>query len=426
MLSIIIPVYNAEKYLRECIDSVLKQNDFDDFELICVDDGSTDSSLEILNSYSDSRLRILTQRNQGAGVARNKGIDIAQGDYIMFLDSDDYMTCGTNTLRAYKLAQDKKLDILLTAADFITEEGEKMWTITPTSPITSANGITLSNIDTTTQYTPEEWGDAIFIAGTTAPHEKIIRRDFINNNNLRFLTLKRSEDFPFVQLSLITATHIGICNISLNKVRVVSTSLEHTKDQTPLIFHEAETQYYAEIYKRGLTKWLRASHINSMQRVWGNLMSMQTYEGMDMVYNRLPELYKLHHVDVPEDSPVYNRYESARKNIEQAISFGNAGEWLMYRMKKQEEAFTEQLKNKDEQQKKLWDEINTYNSRPIIKLYNHLSSIYHKFFLQSKQNRQEEGGRNNIIHSCIKDLSFSLQKLPHTDISNTMKLDKKK
>ena len=59
-----------------------------------------------------------------------------------------------------------------------------------------------------------------------------------------------------------------------------------------------------------------------MQRVWGNLLAMRTFEGMEMVYNRLPELYKLHLI--PEESPVYNRYVSARKNIEQAISFGNA------------------------------------------------------------------------------------------------------
>lgn len=375
MLSIIIPVYNSEKYLRECIDSVLKQNDFNDFELICVDDGSTDNSLEILRKYSDSRLKILAQENQGAGVARNLALSIAQGDYIMFLDSDDCMSSGINTQRAYKLSQENELDILLTAADYITAEGKKMWTITPTPPITTVNGTTSSNI-----YTPEEWGDAIFTAATTAPHEKIIRRNLIKNHDLRFLTLKRSEDFPFIQLSLITAKRIGISDISLNKVRIVSTSLEHTKDQTPLIFHEAETQYYAELHKRGLTKWLKASHINSMQRVWGNLLAMQTFKGMEMVYNHLPELYKLHLVDTPMDSPVYNRYKSARNNIEQAMSFDNAGEWLMYRMKKQKEAFTEQLQHKDEQRKQLWDEINTYNNRPIIKLYNHLSSVYHKIF----------------------------------------------
>ena len=119
----------------------------------------------------------------------------------------------------------------------------------------------------------------------------------------------------------------------------------------------------------------------------------------------------------------------ADKNVsqEQFKTFLNKIDSLEKKLESLERVYYElQLKNKDEQQKKLWDEINTYNSRPIIKLYNHLSSIYHKFFLQSKQNMQEEGGRNNIIHSCIKDLSFSLQKLPHTDISNTMKLDKKK
>lgn len=380
MLSIIIPVYNAEKYLRECIDSVLLQQDFNDYELICVDDGSTDNSLNILRSYTDPRLIILTQKNQGAGVARNNAISVAKGDYIMFLDSDDCMTNGLNTLRAYKLSQKNELDIMLTAFDCMTEHDLKLYTIHPTLSAHTTTKFTEHSELSITQYAPEELGDTIFLVGFTGTAAKIIRRDFICNNDLRFLTLRRSEDFPFVQLSLVTAKRIGVCDISLNKVRIVSTSLEHTKDRTPLIFHEAETQYYAELHKRGLTKWLRASHINSMQRVWGNLLSMQTFEGMKMVYNRLPELYKLHLVDISKDSPVYNRYESARKNIEQAISFGNAGEWLMYRMKKQEEAFTEQMQHKDEQLKELWDEINTYNNRSVIKLYNHISSVYHRIF----------------------------------------------
>ena len=378
MLSIIIPVYNAEKFLRECIDSVLLQQDFNDFELICVDDGSTDSSLNILRSYSDPRLIILTQENQGAGVARNNAISVAKGDYIMFLDSDDCMTSGLNTLRAYKLSQENELDILLTAFDYMTEYNQKLYTVHPTlSDHTTTKVIEQCGVSIP-QYTPEDLGEKIFSVGFTGTAAKIIRRDFINNNNLRFLSLKRSEDFPFVQLALITAKNIGVCDIPLNRVRIVSTSLEHTKDQTPLIFHEAETQYYAELHKRGLTKWLKASHINSMQRVWGNLLAMRTFEGMEMVYNRLPEFYKLHLIDIPEESPVYNRYESARKNIEQAISFGNAGEWLMFRMKEQEETFTEQLRHKDEQLKELWDEINTYNNRSVIKLYNHISSVYHR------------------------------------------------
>lgn len=89
-ISVIIPVYNVEKFLRRCLDSVLAQT-FQDFEVICVNDGSTDRSGEILASYAskDSRIRVFEQTNQGASVARNNGLAQIHGDYIFFLDSDD-------------------------------------------------------------------------------------------------------------------------------------------------------------------------------------------------------------------------------------------------------------------------------------------------------------------------------------------------
>jgi len=95
-LSVIIPVYNVEKYLTECLDSVINQS-FKDIEIICINDGSTDGSLRILEEYAqqDDRIIIINQENQGQGVARNKGIDIASGKYIAFVDPDDYIDLDT-------------------------------------------------------------------------------------------------------------------------------------------------------------------------------------------------------------------------------------------------------------------------------------------------------------------------------------------
>lgn len=91
-ISIIVPVFNVENYLKECMDSILNQN-FRDFEVICINDGSTDSSLEILKNYSklDSRVKIISQDNQGLGAARNRGLKEANGKYILFVDSDDFL-----------------------------------------------------------------------------------------------------------------------------------------------------------------------------------------------------------------------------------------------------------------------------------------------------------------------------------------------
>jgi glycosyltransferase involved in cell wall biosynthesis len=90
-ISIIIPVYNAEKYLNKCLESVINQT-LKDIEIICINDGSTDNSLDILQKYAkqDNRFIIINQDSSGAGVARNAGLDKAQGEYLAFLDSDDF------------------------------------------------------------------------------------------------------------------------------------------------------------------------------------------------------------------------------------------------------------------------------------------------------------------------------------------------
>ena len=95
-ISVIIPVFNVELYLEECLDSIINQS-LDDLEIICVNDGSTDSSLSILEKYAkmDDRVEIISQENQGQGSARNKGLSIAKGECIYFIDSDDKIELDT-------------------------------------------------------------------------------------------------------------------------------------------------------------------------------------------------------------------------------------------------------------------------------------------------------------------------------------------
>jgi glycosyltransferase involved in cell wall biosynthesis len=112
-ISVIIPVYNVEKYLRECLDSVIHQT-LTDLEIICVNDGSTDGSLAILEEYAkkDSRITIINQENQGLSAARNRALKIAKGEYVQFLDSDDYLSKDACEI-LYHHANEKSLDMLL-------------------------------------------------------------------------------------------------------------------------------------------------------------------------------------------------------------------------------------------------------------------------------------------------------------------------
>lgn len=111
-ISVIIPIYNVEEYLKECLDSVLSQS-FTDLEVILVDDGSTDRSKEICIDYSnkDKRVVFISQKNQGQSVARNKGLQIASGDFIAFVDSDDIID-SMMFEKMLKIAIEAKCDIV--------------------------------------------------------------------------------------------------------------------------------------------------------------------------------------------------------------------------------------------------------------------------------------------------------------------------
>ena len=112
-VSVIIPVYNTEKYLKRCLDSVISQT-FDDIEIICVDDCSDDNSRKILTQYAenDKRIKVLyTEQNSGQSFSRNKAIDNAKGEYICFLDSDDYLL-NDAIEKFYNISSENNLDIL--------------------------------------------------------------------------------------------------------------------------------------------------------------------------------------------------------------------------------------------------------------------------------------------------------------------------
>lgn len=113
MVSIIVPVYNTGKYLRQCVESVLMQS-FKDWELLLLDDGSTDDSGDLCDEYTqlDSRIRTIHKRNSGVSDTRNHGIDVAEGEYIIFLDSDDYWLDESFLEEFVLLSNEHNLDVL--------------------------------------------------------------------------------------------------------------------------------------------------------------------------------------------------------------------------------------------------------------------------------------------------------------------------
>lgn len=123
-VSIIVPVYNAQEYLRRCVDSILGQ-EYQDFELLLMDDGSTDGSAEICDSYAqaDSRVRTVHKENTGVSDTRNQAISQARGTYLQFLDSDDWITPDATKLLV-RTAEENGCDLVI--ADFYRVVGERV------------------------------------------------------------------------------------------------------------------------------------------------------------------------------------------------------------------------------------------------------------------------------------------------------------
>ena len=153
LISIIIPVYNAEKYLRKCLDSVIHQT-FSDIEIICVNDCSQDNSLSILREYEkkDARVKVINcVQNNRQAVARNIGLEMAMGKYIAFVDDDDWID-GDRYERLYRVAEEEKADVVLEGFLWEYENGLIKYKnpVTIQKCILSKDGTLLSKITTPT------------------------------------------------------------------------------------------------------------------------------------------------------------------------------------------------------------------------------------------------------------------------------------
>lgn len=214
-LSVIIPIYNAKDYLRECLDSIINQS-FKDIEIICVDDGSTDNSLEILQEYAqnDNRIKIVPQKNQYAGVARNNGMKVASGEYLHFMDSDDYLAdefvyekmleiaCANssqNIIRFKAEAFDSKTKQHIIKLNYEQKEIKKE--------------ILNSVIDIDNHL---DW----ILKLSVVPWLGIIKRDFVLENNLEFNNNRCSNDLSFFILSLVTSKSLFLSDLVIVKHRI--------------------------------------------------------------------------------------------------------------------------------------------------------------------------------------------------------------
>ncbi|MBQ8476800.1 glycosyltransferase family 2 protein, partial [bacterium] len=229
-VSVIVPVYNGEKYLKECLDSLTSQS-LNEFEAICVDDGSSDSSLEILKEYraKDSRIKIIHQENQGVSTARNNALKQVSGEYITLLDCDDYIKQDALEI-IYTTAKQRDCDILFFSyfnfSKFSLNRDERL--------IKFANIASDKNVDFCDCY--EEVFNAPFQAWG-----KLYRTSLIKENNITFpKDIHCGEDRVFIVNAYIHSKSLSVLNVPLYYYRLdVSNSLSKSDANSVVHVFEA-------------------------------------------------------------------------------------------------------------------------------------------------------------------------------------------
>lgn len=251
-ISIIIPVYNTESYLCQCLESAINQT-LKDIEIICVDDGSLDNSLNILREYEkkDNRIIVLTQKNQRQGAARNNALKIAQGKYIQFLDSDDYLSLDACE-KLYNKCEMFQLDMLsFGGINFNNDTGK-----------------TIKSDYYNFKWLPDNWHEEVLYCNwkhyipymAVSAALTIYRRNFILVHNLVFPEKIYFEDNLFFVKAILNAQKFSVIKevLYFRRVHKESTTQNWDKNYSDFLkISNMVLEYVAKNDKRYLNKYIR-------------------------------------------------------------------------------------------------------------------------------------------------------------------------
>lgn len=268
-VSAIMPVYNAEAFLERSVQSILDQT-FDDLELICVDDGSTDGSAAILDRFveQDARVRVIHQENGGEGSARVAGLKAAQGEWLYSIDADDY-------------AKPVLIERLLAAAD--NEHAEMSICAVGMQDHSTGEVVTCDRAfnpshEVGHSIVPAEYGPTFFDDFECWAWNKLIRIDFLRAHGLCFQNQRRIADLFLIYSAMASASRIALVPEELYHYRVgLPTSAFNTMDSAPLDFYRALCAWQDYLKETGLYDTFRRSFITrSMHEVYSNCIVVKS------------------------------------------------------------------------------------------------------------------------------------------------------
>ncbi len=309
-VSIVMPIYNASAYLREALDSIINQS-YRDLEIICVDDGSTDESLEVLEQYQafDKRIKIIKQNNQYAGAARNAGLAVASGEYIMFLDSDDIFKKNMISFLVKK-AKKKRPDVIVFGYWRFSENVKKKHYVR-------------NHYSDNTLVSAFEIRDSIFQRCRTMPWDKFIRLDFIRDSGLLYKQTRVNNDIYFNQMIVSEASSILFCTRRFVCYRVDNKkSLQGNLNKNPTEFISAFSDVKHELIRRGTYENYKTSYNKRIvEDIILHLQKIQTYDEFGKIVERLSQSDLLENIEDFSNSQYFETLKNVHDgNVDESLA----------------------------------------------------------------------------------------------------------
>lgn len=273
-VSVVMPVYNVKNYIEECLDSLINQT-LEEIEIICVDDGSTDGTLELLHEYETKcdKVKVIQQQNQFAGVARNNGMKHATGEYIIFLDSDDFFEV-TMLEKMYTEAKRTAADLVLCGGQIFDDEKKE----TKPAPWFFKAKILPQEVPFSYRDTDGQLLNAI----SPAPWTKLFKREFVKKNGVQFQNFQNSNDVYFIYVSVCTAERISYVDEALvNYRRGMTSNLQSKKNKAPLCFLDAYYSAYKTLVEKGVYEYVKKGFRSAV--ISGCLYNFDSYHYLDAV-----------------------------------------------------------------------------------------------------------------------------------------------
>jgi glycosyltransferase involved in cell wall biosynthesis len=287
-ISVIIPVYNTERYIRQMLESVLSQS-LKEIEILCVNDGSTDASAKILQQFQkkDKRIRIIQQEHQNAGAARNMGLKEAKGEYVIFWDADD-LFCKHALKRMVQKIALKNADICICGvSEFSSEQRMNL----------AQEYLKTEMLPGKDPFNKFDISSRLYQFTTNVAWNKLFRREFLEKNALSFQEIHHSNDTAFVMKALYLAERITFVNSSLIYYRVDNpNSLTSQANCMPYCSFEAyfETFQYLRLQKyfpliqdsffeKATRGMIRALNLQNSFAVYQELYQFLQREGLEQL-----------------------------------------------------------------------------------------------------------------------------------------------